>query len=242
MSDRSYVCFLWNNGGRKYEPRYVNIWARALKHFDPEARRICVTDYKEGFCEDVEVYPMPDEAQKVKDIPAPQGPEFPSSYRRLWCFAQGAKSLGERIIQLDVDCLILKSPAPLWLAEGNFVGWHPKVDWGVHERFGGGTWMHKTGTMDLWDRFIKNPKDMITRAKHRGFRGSDQAILSNELYDSYPKWPNNSGIYGSQEGVHKWDLPPKDAIIVHFNGHDKPWTAQKLWVRAYCEYFGDKCD
>jgi hypothetical protein len=215
--------------------------ARAVKHFYPYPHRfICVTDIQEGFSAEVEVLPMPKAAERVGSLEAPQGPQFPSSYRRLWCFSEEAKILGERILLLDIDAMVLKDPGPLLEIDADFVGWKPMSIWGNEARIGGGTWLLKTGTIPwLWDNFIKSPAAMIKITRTLGWNGSDQAIMSRFLHNKYPTWKQFCGIYGSQDGVFEWEKPPQDAIVVHFNGDGKPWGEQKLWIRSYCNYFGE---
>ena len=239
MALRAYVTFLWNTGFRNYLPEHVDILAAACKHWDPEAQFICITETKKPFSSLVTVVPMPKAAQRVGHIPAPQGDRFPSSYRRLWCFSkEAAEVLPEQIMLLDVDCMMVGDPTPLWAKDEDFVGWRPMSIWGREDRIGGGTWMLRPGTKThLWEQFIKNPGRIIQETRELGWTGSDQAILSRFL-KGCSTWNQQCGIYGSQDGVFEWEMPPKDAIIVHFNGDDKPWNCPKLWMRAYCRYFG----
>lgn len=236
----SIVCWLWNNGFRDYTPARVNMLYRAARYFSPQYRFVCVSDTKEGFEPGIKVVPMPRAAARLADLPAPQGKIFPSSYRRLWCFSEEAKKLGNRILMLDVDAMILGDLSPLFAIDADFVGWRPMSIWGREERIGGGTWALKTGTLTwLWEMFIANPQALIEETRSFGWNGSDQAILSRFLATKYPVWPQHGGIYGAQDGVFWWDLPPKDARVVHFNGIDKHWKVQKPWIQAYCKAFGD---
>ena len=213
--------------------------ANALRYWDREPHRfICITDEKKGFNPLVEVMPLPSAAKAMTKIPAPQGKQFPSSYRRMWCFSEEARVLGDKIILLDVDCLIAGDLSKLWAAEGDFVGWKPMTIWGREDRIGGGTWMLETGKLAwLWELFASNPVALIEETKAKGWTGSDQAIMSRFLHNKYPQWPQRCGIYGSQDGVFIWDLPPKDAVIIHFNGDEKPWGLNKLWIRALCNFY-----
>ncbi len=238
--NRSYVCYLWNGPVRRYKPEHVNVLAAAVRYWDKEPHRfICVTDETKGFCPLVEVMPMPAAAKAVGGLAAPQGKDFPSSYRRLWCFSEEATVLGERIMLLDIDAMIVGDLLPLWELDADFVGWRPMSIWGKENRIGGGTWMLKTGTIPwLWERFIADPQKMIDDTRAIGWNGSDQAIMSRFLIPKYPTWPQMCGIYGSQDGAFQWDVPPKDAKICHFNGHQKHWNCDKLWMRAYQNHFG----
>lgn len=233
---RSYVTFLWG-GARAYRPEHVNVLAHALKYWDADAKFICVTD-QTGFSPLVETFPMPKEAEALGALGAPQGKDFPSSYRRLWCFSEAATALGERIMLFDIDAMVVGPVRDLWDTEGDFVGWRPLSIWGREDRIGGGTWMLRTGTVScIWERFIQDPQKLIDDTRAKGWNGSDQAIMSRFL-KSYPTWPQFCGIYGSQDGVLEWELPPEGAKIVHFNGAEKAWRHQsKAWIRAYYEHF-----
>jgi hypothetical protein len=236
---RTYCTFLWNNGFRPYKPEHVNILANALRYFDPDPHRfVCITDETKGFSPAVEVMPMPKAAKALSHLQAPQGRDFPASYRRLWLFSKAAKEIGDRVMLLDVDAMILGDLRPLWEVDADFVGWRPMSIWGKENRIGGGTWLLKTGKVSwLWDNFIKNPQKMIDETRELGWNGSDQAIMSRFLPKKYPVWPQMSGIYGIQDGGMSWDLPPKDARICHFNGESKFWDCNKLWMMAYVNRF-----
>lgn len=239
MSERSYVCFLWSDGFRPYKPEHVNVLAHAIRHFDRSPHRfICVTDLKGDFSPAVEVMPMPSAAKALGRLQAPQGRGFPASYRRMWCFSPEATVLGESIMLLDVDAMVVGNLGPLWELDADFVGWRPIHIWGKENRIGGGTWRLKTGKVTwLWDQFIADPQRMIDETREAGWNGSDQAIMSRFLVGKYPVWPQQSGIYSSQAGVFQWDLPPKDARIAHFNGAGKFWDSDKLYMRAYWNRF-----
>jgi len=240
----TFVSFLWTTGYRNYTPAQVNMQARAIKYLCRFPHRyVCVSDRLEGFSDDVEVMAMPKGARSVEALQAPQGKQFPASYRRLWLFSQEAQEIGERIMLLDIDAMIVKSLAPLLELQDDFVGWRPISIWGREDRIGGGTWLLTPGKIPwLWENFKKAPGKMIKETRELGWNGSDQAIMSRFLHDKYPTWPRYCGIYGSQDGVFHWEKPPEDAIIIHFNGDGKMWGQEKLWMRAYCNYFGDRKD
>jgi hypothetical protein len=229
VDDVSFVCFQWNTGFRAYTPERVNTLAKGVKKYYPKPHRfICVTDEIYGFNSDVEVIRLPESARWVTKIPSPEGTRFPSSYRRLWCFSEEAKSLGSRIMQLDIDCLITGNLEPLFDYPDDFVGWRPNAVWGNSQRIGGGTWLLRTGTHTrIWDTLST---DGIRRARRMGWRGSDQAWLSYNLAATCKVWPREEGIYQKQDGVYEWSEPPANAKIIHFNGPKKYWQTSAPWV------------
>ena len=233
----SVVCFLWNNGFREYKPEHVNILYRAVrKHCKEKYRFICITDEKHSFDKGIEIIPLPDSAKLASKIPSPEGPRFPSSYRRLWAFSEEAKILGDRILMLDIDCLVVGDLKKLFDYEGDFIGWRPNSVWGKENRIGGGTWLHTTGTLTwVWDEF---GQEGITKAHNAGWRGSDQAWISYCLADKYPVFPREIGIYQKQDGVTKSYNVPGNAVIIHYNGDPKPWDMQikPPWLeQALCQ-------
>lgn len=232
----SIVCFLWNNGFRDYKPEHANLLYRAVrKHCTEKYRFICVTNEKGKFDRGIQVMPLPESARYAANMPSPEGERFPSSYRRLWAFSKEAKCLGDRILMLDVDCLVVGNLAPLFRYQDDFIGWRPNSVWGKENRIGGGTWLHTTGTMTwVWDTLSEKG---IMQAKEAGWRGSDQAWISHCLSDKCAVWPRDIGIYQKQDGIRSWLRPPDNAKIIHYNGEPKPWDlpVKPVWVEnALC--------
>jgi hypothetical protein len=241
----SIVCFLWNDGSTKtYLPKHVNRLADIVEaHMSIPYRFICVTDETEGFSDKVELFKLPESVAWIKDVRTPEKPRLPSSYRRLWLFSKEAKCLGDRILQTDIDVVILKDLAELFTIPDDFVGWRPRSEKrphirpveGVH-RIGGGTWLLRTGThTHIWENFSTKG---IKEARAAGWRGSDQAWLSYNLAATCKVFPDSMGIYHSQDGAKEWTKVPENARIVHFNGNICPWEPEaqsRPWV---CELLG----
>lgn len=221
----SVVCFQWNTGFREYLPRHVNaLAAMYMASYPGDMRFICVTDETDGFSRNVEVLKTPAKAAEVGRIPSPHGKSYPASYRRLWLFSDEAAALGERILLTDIDCLVVGDISPLVDVDADFVGWQTKHRWGNTGRIAGGSWLLRTGThAHVWNDFIEHPYSAIDAAAKAGWTGSDQAWLSYKL-NGCTVWPDNSGIYQNQDGIHQWQKPKPDARIIHFNGSVKPWS------------------
>lgn len=197
----SIVTYLWS-GTRAFLPSYVNTLARMVKHHLPDPHRfICVTDTTKGFSKDVEVVPEPPAVQELGHLKTLEAAKFPSSYRRLWTFSEEAKAvLGDWVLLLDIDCLVVDNMRPLFRMTDDFVGWSVRPPKGCPPRFGGGTWLHKTGTRThVYDRFIADPLAAMTTAREAGYRGSDQAWISYCLTKTEPHWPEPSGVYCVQD-------------------------------------------
>lgn len=230
----SIVCWLWNGtglGDRPYQPDHVNTLRRVLaRHMTVPFRFICVADCADGFDAEVEVHITPEEARAIGELRSPEGGRFPSCYRRLWNFSEGAKAFGERILCIDIDLVPTKCWGPIVSRTEDFVGWRPYRDWGHKLRFGGGIYLLKTGTRtQVWDRF-KGP-DSVREARTAGFRGSDQAWISYMLGGREPYYGKDVGIYSIRDMKGREHVLPPNARLVQFNGPTKPWRSTLNWVK-----------
>lgn len=229
------MTYLWNDGFRDYRPEHVNVLQRMVERHLPEPHRfICITDEpREAFDDAVEVMPTPAEAKRAAEHRTPEGARFPSCYRRLWTFSEDAKVLGDLVLLLDVDLVVVRRMSPIVLDYGDdFVGWRPFRDWGRKMRFGGGIYLLKTGSRtEVWNRF--DGPSSIVKARAAGFRGSDQAWISYCLGDKEPYWPRDSGLYSIRDMMGSEDQLPDDARLVQFNGPTKPWRSPLLWVKEH---------
>ena len=222
------MTWLWR-GNREYRPRHVNVLAAMLRrHLTIPHRFVCITDETEGFSSDVEVMPTPGAARALGELSTPEGAGFPSCYRRLWMFSDEARALGDRVLLLDVDLVLIGNIDHL-ITDDSFIGWQPKMTWGHGPRIAGGMYLMKTGAhVDVFDDF--QGQRSISHAARAGFRGSDQAWISYKMLDRAKFWPAESGIYSIRDL--RFHLPA-DARLVQFNGTVKPWNSHALWVRRH---------
>jgi hypothetical protein len=234
----SIVCWLWNGtglGDRPYQPAHVNTLRRAVaRHMSLLHRFICVADSPEGFDAEVEVFPTPPEAKAVGTLRTPEGGRFPSCYRRLWNFSEGAKALGDRLFCIDIDLVPTQDWTPLFDRTEDFVGWRPYRDWGQRLRFGGGSYLLKAGARtEVWSEFAG--ASSMNAARRAGFRGSDQAWLSFKLGKHEPYYGREAGIYSIRDMKGSEHKLPDDARLVHFNGPSKCWDKKwdGTWVRQH---------
>lgn len=230
----SVVTWLWNDGSqraRMFQAEHVNTLQRMIsRHLKLPHRFICVADRAEGFSDDVEVFKTPPEAIKVGELRTPEAQHFPSCYRRLWMFSPEAAALGERVLLIDIDLVVVDDLAPLFDRTEDFVGWRPRQSWGTNKRFGGGLYLLRTGTRThVWTDF--NGVNSICKARTAGYRGSDQAWLSYKLSDSEVCYPNEAGIYSIRDMKNSEAKLPGDARMIQFNGRTKPWESSLPWVK-----------
>lgn len=232
----SVVCWLWSGtglGDRPYRPEHVNTLQRAVaRNLSIPHRFICVADSSEGFDPAIEVVITPEEARRVGELRTPEGGRFPSCYRRLWNFSDGAKAFGDRLLCIDIDLVPVRDWAPLFDRPEDFVGWRPYRDWGQKLRFGGGIYLLKAGTRTrVWTEF--QGASSIRRARAAGYRGSDQAWLSYTLGRREPYYGRDAGIYSIRDMRGREQDLPGDARLVQFNGPVKPWASPLPWVKEH---------
>jgi hypothetical protein len=232
----SVVCYLWsgvNLGDRPYQPAHVNVLRKMVaRNLSGPHRFICVTDDAKGFDPEVEVMITPMAARHAGMNRSPEGVRFPSCYRRLWTFSRDAVCLGDKVLLIDIDLVLMKSIDHLFKHDVDFMGWRPYRDWGSQLRFGGGIYCLKTGTRTkVWENF--KGAASIQRARAAGFRGSDQAWISYCLASTEPYYGKDAGIYSIRDMKGAESNPPLDACLVQFNGPVKPWASPLPWVKAH---------
>jgi hypothetical protein len=233
MAQLSVVTWLWQEGFRDYGPQHVNSLARMIRaRLRLPHRFVCVADDPSGFDAGVEYFPTPATALAVGRLRNPEGPRFPSCYRRLWMFSETARALGELLLLLDIDLLATNELAPLIDQPHDFVGWRPRMKWGNQARIGGGIYLLKAGTRThVWNRF--KGAESILEARRAGYRGSDQAWLSYCLAATEASWNDRAGIYSIRDLRNGRDPLPADARLVQFNGPQKPWNSPLPWVKDH---------
>lgn len=232
----SVVCWMWAGPLREFLPEHVNVLGKMVsRHLTIPHRFVCVCDSPEGLGAHVTWFETPAEAKTVGMLASPEGPRFPSCYRRLWSFSKDAKALGDTILVIDIDLVVVRSINHLFDNTREFVGWRPYRDWGAKLRFGGGIYLLRTGTRtQVWERF--KGQESITEARAANFRGSDQAWISyqlattknNSVVEKY--WDRNAGLYSVRDMNRTLNLP-QDARLIQFNGGVKPWQSPVAWVK-----------
>lgn len=228
---RSIVCWLWSDGNRGYRPEHVNVLHRMVRRHLPDPFRfICITDDLGTFDEGIEVMPTPAAALALSKLRTPEAPNFPSCYRRLWMFSDEAKCLGDRVLLLDIDLLVIGDLSKLFEPKGDFVGWKPTASWGHNKnRIGGGIYLMTPGTQtNVWTDF--NGAESIKEARDAGYRGSDQAWMSYKLWGC-ELFPQSAGICSIRDLRNGMMRPPRGATLIQHNGTTKPWTSRIDWVR-----------
>src|SRR5690606_37323728 len=93
---------------------------------------------------------------------------------------------GDRVVQIDLDTVIVGDLNPLWDRYESFVGWAVKNRF--HDRvFNGSMWMFQAREFShVWRQFdpLKSPKEALDA----GFLGSDQAVMTMMVGTEQAGW------------------------------------------------------
>ena len=239
------ICWKWDKGLHvkkkiRYNARHVNIlYKNCLKNIDIPFKFTCITDNKRGLNKDIQTIPVWNDFEK-----------YGWCYRRLKTFSKEMiPILGERILSIDLDCIILKNITSLIDNDNDFMIWKSGTN---RAPFSGSMWMMNIGIhQDIWDDFKE--EDLIsTGHKHyqyqnkyaiqAGFNvGSDQSWLNYKLANKNIKyWSPNDGIYNFRtifgRKSQNYDALNK-AKIIFFSGSADP-SQRKLqqkhpWIKKY---------
>jgi hypothetical protein len=227
------LCWKWGSH-KEYRAQYtsdhVNILLWMLKrNLTIPFRLFCITDDDSGI--DKEVIPYPIWNYPKVDL----NPKKPNCYRRLRMFAAEARQMfGERILSIDLDCVIVANIDSIVSRDEDFVAWNKK---GVP--YQGGLILHKTGTRRfLWDDF--DPKTSPRLGASLGFVGSDQAWISAKLPRNEAVWtPEKHGILSYKANVRnnpefiRTGKLPDGAKIVFYHGSPKPWETRDSFIQEH---------
>ena len=202
------------NGTREFTSQHVNALFRAVAdNLTLPHRFVCITDDASGLDDNITVVPLP-EFDHIKVRPG-----FPSCYIRLKAFEpEFAKTIGERILTLDLDTVITGDITPLVDRDEDLVLWrcenHRKI------KYQGGMHLMNAGARpQVWSEF--KGEESYEATKRLGLVGSDQAWLTHVLPDDETCWVKEDGIAKTRDC--KRSIPAW-ARIVHFSGLIKPWT------------------
>jgi len=219
----SVVLWKW---GRKYENDHlVRMQSMLSRHLKRKHRIVCLRDQPRGVPDGIVGVPLP--------------PTFPGSamkcMRRLWIYSPKAASLGDRLLQLDLDMVLTDSIEPLvdrpepfviWKSDSNVVhgyGYNPSV-----------ILMTPGARADLWNTFCDNPQRVMAEADAAGWWvkvNSDQAVMSYLLAgQDVPCWTAEDGIvaYRIIAGKHgqRGKTLPAGVRMVSFHGPRDPSSSE----------------
>lgn len=213
-----------------FGPETVNAMKRMVDRWYTDPHQVwCFTDDPDGIDPSVTVRPLWND---FAELPSPHGGKNPSCYRRLRFFApEMADVIGERLVLIDLDCVLHADVRPLWNRTEDIVLYG---DTNPRTHYNGSMTLMTAGCRaKVWDAF--DPKASPRKALDAGFFGSDQAWLSYCLGPGEAKWTPADGVYSYRNHIRpKGDTLPPNARVTIWHGAIDPWVprAQAItWVR-----------
>jgi uncharacterized protein YbdZ (MbtH family) len=225
----SVLCWSWAG---KFEPVYINRLRAALAihlHLDHEV--VCVTDNPDGIDSD------------IRTLPITELTDTPRCRRRMKQYDPDfARDIGDRILSIDLDVVIVDDLTPIVDRPEPIVCW--KV--GYASVYSGSFVLYDSDALHgLWERFKADPDGYPKTAWPTGV-GSDQAMLNHYLKSQrpIPHWTERDGFVtyfgaGYERKAHHGMGPtqpalPAGARIVVLGSADKavmdegayPWVRQ----------------
>lgn len=202
------VTFRW---GHKYTAKHVNVLRAMVKRrLKLPHRFVCITDNPKGLSPRIDVIPLWSDLQ-----------EMGGCYRRLKLFSPKMKKLiGERIMHIDLDTVIVGDITPLADRDDDFIIWRAKS---LFARRGfvynPSLMLMRAGSRaHVWRKF--DPRTSPAAARRAGWSGTDQAIISHALWPKAKIWNRAHGVYSFRDDfVRKGRVKlPAEARIVGFYG------------------------
>lgn len=229
MKPLTIVCWKWRSDGNyltEYGARDVNILAAMLRRnlTIPYTLKLVSDDFDgvDSSIERVQIWTEPN--VKVAG-------NKPNCYRRLRQFAPEARYfLGERVLSLDLDCVITGNLDSILSEDVDFKAWNKGL-----VAYQGGMILHKPGKFPfLWTEF--DPQNTPRETAARRIVGSDQAWISMRMPKGLPVWTKADGILSykgdlrnCREYLETGELPP-NTKIVFYHGQPKPAQCRDRFV------------
>lgn len=223
----TFVTWKWSTPGYRstFGPNAVNTMRRMLARHYPEPHRFCcVTNDAKGIDADIEIVP---DREDWASVPSPHGNGNPTCFRRLRLFAPDAReTFGDRVVSIDLDCVITGDLRPLFDRGEDFVAWQDAM----HPRqMNGSLWKLRTGAHpEVWEQFNRNAP---VKALAAGFVGSDQGWISYCLQGT-PRWTREDGVLSFR--VDCKNGLPAGARLVAMHGKTDPWSVGvPAWIAEH---------
>jgi hypothetical protein len=221
------------NAKHQYGPDDVRLLQRMVARYMSQQHVFAViTDRPEFFDDDEHIRAVP--IDKTTHVPG-------TCFVRLQTFSPEAReSIGERVLQLDLDTVIVGGLDSLVSRTSDIVMWRnpSRIPWELPAKAGRPYYntsmlLHRTGTLThIWEEF--DPREPRYR--------DDQWLLSDKLGPNVPYWDGSDGVYR----LAREDTPgsgvsgalPENARVVTFPGSEgKPWdaaiAAANPWIAEY---------
>lgn len=239
MTDRLTVA-LWkwraNGNWKKYAAGHVNaIVAMVDAHCDVPCDYVLITDDGEGVDPAVRCVPLERVAAPLPDIRAPQR----NAYRRVGIFSAAMREmLGPRLMQIDLDTVIVSDITDLAMREEPFVIWKSPslgpTGYALNPSF---ILLDAGARRDIHDRYVADPEGIAIAAKKAGFTSTDQAVISSLAGEDVVTVDHGDGIISFRDHLDRGAVVPgADAKIVSFMDRFDPADPA---LQARCPWIGD---
>lgn len=209
------LCWLWAQpGGRtNYQPWHVRCWADMVRRHLTLPHTLAVVTDVPGDYGDVQMIAPPRDFEDVR-IPT-WGQHMPQCLRRLAMFRPDAAEVfgAERIVSMDLDCVISGSLDPLFSRAEDFVMYRGT---NAARPFNGSMLMLTAGARpQVYECFT--PERAVAAGQQ--YIGSDQAWISHVL-------GSGEAVWDAKDGVHAWGsrLNVGDPRVTFFLQPEKPWS------------------
>lgn len=217
----------------QYQPHHVNIWAHMVRRNLSIPHTIaCVTDEPHGIEPWIEIIPTP--KHFIDQWSPTWGLGKPQCYRRVSLFHPDAATIfgAERLVSMDMDCVIAGSLDPLFSRQEDVV-FVVGEDRRTRARpYNGSMVLLTAGSRP---HVFTSYGDAAIAAASDNFDGSDQAHYANCLGWGEATWtpPEVQWTSGVFTGRNKTKLPV-GTKVVFFHGKHKPWDKPDLtWIKDY---------
>jgi hypothetical protein len=187
------ACFLWfdphgkNNDIYVYGPEHVAILKRMVaRHLTLPHRFVCITDRKPSELPGIDTVPI----DKTYHIAR-------SRFVKLMTFRpDAAEAIGTRILQLDLDTVIVRNIDALVDRPEDLVLWrNPNFGGPKRARYNTSMVLLTAGSRpEFWDRFDPSRTPAMLR---KDWGGTDQAWISHLASADEAHWTDADGVYGA---------------------------------------------
>jgi len=239
------VCFKWFDPNGRYNTQFlytaehVNRLHRMVRrHLAGPHHFVCITDDPGGMDAGIRTEPID------REILLTAG----RRYAKLMVFRPDAPAwLGDRILLLDLDTVVLGPLDPLLETDANFQAWR-EPGWGKKPgrgKYNTSLVLLRAGAHpEVWNQFVAK-KETGAMSGSDGF--SDQAHIADVLGEKYPVWTRADGVLSFKVDIARQRpfsrgrdlmLPtraPPNARVVFFHGgvnmSDPAFLSAHPWVR-----------
>lgn len=229
------VLMIWQ-GPRGYTLRHAAVVAAAIARHATFAYRLIVLTDQAPHHPTLEVWPLPAHIGILADAVQAPTRAYPLNWPKLWLFSAEAQALGDTLLYVDADSIVVGDLAPLvtYAPDAPFVGMHYgtgkfcgalfRLQTGRH----GAVWEH----WRQWHAHWAGPADETALV-------TDQTWMRRAGLGRTVRWPPEMGLYLLKDLDRRERRAPlpADARVIQPTGKTKPWhprfAQQYPWVKEH---------